>query len=78
VKKKRKRKQSKLTQMKNSLEQLRRDCAEADSQGKKAKFTLRIVLLEQRVKREEFHRVSGFNQIRMTEIPSGAPGLGKR
>ena len=77
MKKKRKRKQSKLTQMKNSLEQLRRECAEADSQGKKAKLTLRILLLEQKVKREELHRISGCNQIRMSEIPSGAPGLGK-
>ncbi|WP_339783661.1 hypothetical protein [uncultured Marinobacter sp.] len=78
MKKKRKRKQSKLTQMKNSLEQLRRDLAEADTQGRRAKVTLRILLLEQKVKREEFHRVSGFNQIRTSEIPSGAPGLGKR
>jgi len=78
VKKKRKRKQSKLTQMKNSLEQLRCDLAEADTQGRRAKLTLRILLLEQKVKREELHRVSGFNQIRMSEIPSGAPGLGKR
>lgn len=78
MKKKRKRKQSRLAQLKKNLERLRHDCAEADSQETRAKLTLQILLMEQRVKQEEMHRVSGFNRIKGYEIPSGAPGLGKR
>ena len=76
--KKHKNDQSRLSQMKLGLAQLKRNYAKAGSLDEKAKFGLRIILLEQKIKREEFHKVSGFSRISVSEIHAGAPGMGKR
>lgn len=48
------------------------------SEVTQAKLVVQIRATEELIKIELGHRNSGFNRIRVREIPAGAPGLGKR
>lgn len=73
----RKRKASTLFKLKKRLEQLQHAFAVA-SEVTQAKLVVQIRATEELIKIESGHRTSGFNRIRVREIPAGAPGLGKR
>lgn len=73
-----KRKPSELTKLKKRLFRLQLDIANAASEVTKKKLFAQAFLTEEKIKIEQFHKVSGFNKIRGYEILSGAPGLGKR
>ncbi len=78
MKKKRKRKPSKLTTLKKRLEKLRLEFATAASEITKARLIVQIRATEDQIKIESIHRITGFNQMKGYEILAGAPGLGKR
>jgi hypothetical protein len=73
----RKRKASTLSRLRKRLEQLQHAFSVA-SEVTRAKLVVQIRVTEELIKIELGHRVSGFNRIRVREIPAGAPGLGKR
>ena len=77
-KRNRKRKQGELTKLKKRLARLRSEMTIATSEVTKKKLLFQIFYTEDKIKIEELHKISGFNKIRGHEIPSGAPGLGKR
>ena len=73
-----KKRQSDLAKLKKRLAQLQSGIATATSDATKNKLILQVFDVEAKIKIENFHKITGFNRIRGYEIPSGAPGLGKR
>jgi len=73
----RKRKASMLSKLRKRLEQLQHAFAVA-SEVTQAKLVVQIRATEELIKIELRHRTSGFNRIKVREIPTSAPGLGKR
>lgn len=73
----RRRKASTLSKLRKRLEQLQHAFAVA-SEVTQAKLVVQIRTTENLINIELGHRTSGFNRIKVHEIPAGAPGLGKR
>ena len=77
-KRNKKRKHSELIKLKKRLIRIQLDIVTATSEITRNKLLIQILDVEEKIKIEDVHKISGFNKIRGYEIPTGAPGLGKR